>query len=235
MKKLVVTSFFVLSGLFFVFQAFAAQRTGCPQTGLVPCGTPGCPCTLCDFFVMFDRIIDFLLVPTIYNNYFPLVPAIGALMLAIGGFIYMFAYGGMGEGGPEQTNKAKKIFASVVIGFIIVYSAWLLVGLFFQAIGTSEWTGLKEGWWEIECDPESVRVPSNLPKTPPRNRISCVDTPGCFWITWPWGSECVCPHLTDNCMDCRDNKECCAILGWDKCKWEEVQVRGGRIHTCQNK
>lgn len=151
MKKASLTLLFILTGLFF-FSLASAQRTGCPTEGLVPCGTEGCPCTFCDFFVMFDRIIDFLLVPCVYNNYFPLVPAIGALMLAIGGFMYIFAYSGMGEGGAEQLNKAKKIFTSIVIGFIIVYSAWLLVGLFFQAIGVSEWTELKEGWWEIQCN-----------------------------------------------------------------------------------
>ncbi len=218
-----------------LFFPFVVSANGY-QTGLVPCGGPGDPCTLCDFFVMFDRIIDFLLVPTIYNNYFPLVPAIGALMLAIGGFMYIFAYSGMGEmtekGGPKLVGQAKKVFTSVVIGFIIIYGAWLLVGLFFQAIGTSEWTGLREGWWEIECDSESVTPPSSTPPDfIPRNEAACRQVPGCFWVEGIYEDKCVCSKYTDNCADCQTNKECCDSLG-SKCKWES-DPQGS--FTCKNR
>ena len=69
--------------------------SNCPEPGgLVPCGrscddpdTLGneCePCTLCHFFLMIERIIDFLL--------FRIVPALAALMMAIGGVMMLFSY-----------------------------------------------------------------------------------------------------------------------------------------------
>ncbi len=122
----------------------ATPRTGCPTEGLVPCGTPGCPCTFCDFFVMFDRIVDFILFKT--------VPILAALMIAIGGFMYIVAFASPTSGGPETLSKAKTLFKSVLIGLILVYAAWLIVNTFFWVIGVNTWTGLKEGWWSIECE-----------------------------------------------------------------------------------
>jgi hypothetical protein len=107
--------------------------------GLVPCGGEGeDPCTLCHFFLMFKNIVDFVL--------FTLVPVVAVLMLVIGGFMFFFA-----GGSPEALSRAKSIITSTVIGLLVIYAAWLIVNTFFVIIGVADWTGLKGGWFSIDC------------------------------------------------------------------------------------
>jgi len=121
--------------------------------GLVPCGGQGEPiCELCHFFVLFDNVIRFLL----NNIVFPLA----ILMIAIGGFMYIFAYVGPslvlpggGKGGPALLNQAKKLITAVIIGLVITFAAWIIVNTFFMIIGVASWTGLESGWFKIECNP----------------------------------------------------------------------------------
>jgi len=128
-KKIVLIVFL---GLFFlIFNSVQAA-------GLVPCGGPGEDvCTLCHFFVMLDNIIDFLL--------FRVVPVLGALMIAIGGVMYIIS-----QGKPEMLSRVKSLFTAIIIGLVIIYGAWLIVNLFLTTIGVAEWTGLGT-WWEISC------------------------------------------------------------------------------------
>jgi len=164
MKK-IFFAFFLILLFFYLTPSFiqtsvlgadssAVQRTGCPSEGLVPCGNSTCPCKLCDFFLMFDRIIKFLLLPP-----FGLVPIIATLMILIGGFMYIIAYGGPAEileggkkGGAQLISQAKSLFKSVIIGLFIIYGAWLVIDLFFMVIGVASWTGLKGGWQIINCN-----------------------------------------------------------------------------------
>jgi hypothetical protein len=119
--------------------------------GLVPCGGDGEPrCQLCHLFVMFKNVTDFLL------KY--IVPSLAVLMLAIGGFMYVFAYlspsealAGGAKGGPGLLSQAKRLIVSVIFGLVIIFAAWILVNFFFQMIGVQGWTGLREGWWQIDC------------------------------------------------------------------------------------
>ncbi len=126
------------------------------QAGLVPCGTErdpktgkiSNPCQLCHFFVLFENIIDFILTR--------IVPPIAVLMIAVGGFMYVFAFANpegtvAGSGGPALVSKANSLFRAVVFGLIIIFAAWLIVNVFFVVIGVADWTGLKEGWWKIKC------------------------------------------------------------------------------------
>jgi hypothetical protein len=113
--------------------------------GLVPCGNPGqSACTLCDFFVMFDNIVEFFLIK--------IVPALAALMIAIGGFIYIFS-----QGDPNMLAWSKQIFTSIVYGLLIIYGAFLILGVFFWFIGLNTWTtDIYHNWWqngffEINC------------------------------------------------------------------------------------
>jgi len=129
MKKIILIAFLAL--FFLIFNSVQAA-------GLVPCGGPGeNPCELCDFFVMLDNIIDFLL--------FRVVPVLGALMIAIGGVMYVIS-----QGKPEMLSRVKSLFAAIIIGLVIIYGAWLVVNLFLTTIGVAEWTGLGT-WWEISC------------------------------------------------------------------------------------
>ena len=129
MKKIL---FILILVLFLVPQLVRSE-------GLVPCGGPGEePCQLCHLFVMLDRIIDFIL--------FKIIPPLAILMLGIGGVMFFF-----GGGNPETLRTAKRLITSVAMGIAIVYGAWLIINIFFAIIGVAEWTGLREGWFIIEC------------------------------------------------------------------------------------
>jgi len=138
MKKVLLKLFLVV----FVIFLFA----GPVYAGIVPCGLsqddpdqPGdqaMPCTLCHFFLMLDNVFDFTVKI--------LAPSAAALMIAIGGAMYVI--GGSGQmGGPDLINQAKKLFIAVAIGLVIVYGAWALVNLFMLLIGFSP------GWSVVNC------------------------------------------------------------------------------------
>ena len=116
--------------------------------GLVPCGGQREPvCQFCHFFVLFKNIVDFFLLK--------IVPPMAVLMLAIAGIMYIFAHIGSGEiggkSGPALLSQANKLLMSVVWGLLIIFGAWIFVNTFFMAIGVADWTGLKAGWWKIDC------------------------------------------------------------------------------------
>ena len=141
MKKVLILSIIVIFCSFLAVD-LAQAREGCPIGGLVPCESPHCPCRLCDFFVMIERIIDFILLK--------LVPTLAVLMIALAGLIYIISH--TTGGGVEMMARAKKILTSVVLGLFLVYGAWLIINLFFQIIGVASWTGLEQGWWNIKCN-----------------------------------------------------------------------------------
>lgn len=136
MKKIVL-AFFVTGFILLPLVSFA--------DGIVPCslaGEGGKPtCQFCHLFVLFDNIIDFLL--------FKIIPPVAALMIAIGGFMYIFAYAGGAEKGPQMITQAKKLFTTVALGLVMIYSAFLLIGVFFWIIGLNEWTSeIYKSWWQ---------------------------------------------------------------------------------------
>ena len=116
------------------------------SAGLVPCG-PGTSkdaCEFCDFFVLFKNIVDFLLKPPT-----GLIWPIAILMIAIGGFMYVIAFVNP-EAGPGMLTRAKAVFTTTAYGLLIMFSAWIVINLFFQIIGVQEWTNLRQ-WWVINC------------------------------------------------------------------------------------
>lgn len=125
-KKILFITFFVLLAAPLMS---TAARSNCPTTGLVPCGTgPAgeCPCQLCDFFVMAGKIVNFLL--------FTIVPPLAVLMVVIGGAFFI-----LGSGyDPSLVSKGKAILSSVAIGLLLVYGSWVIVNLFFVAIGLAQ-------------------------------------------------------------------------------------------------
>lgn len=120
-----------------------------PKGGLVPCGRAQddpdtdnidetVSCHLCHLFMMFERIIDFVLAY--------IVPSITALMILFGGFLFMFA-----GASAEQLSKAKSIFTTVIIGIVLIYASYIIVNTFMTAVGVADWTGL-DSWYELELD-----------------------------------------------------------------------------------
>ena len=148
-------TFIILAFLFAVSlfplapQTVQAQPAICPEGGLVPCGrdcddlsTRGIdesqPCQICHFFVMMDKILDFI--------FLVLVPAVAVLMLVIGGMMFFFA-----GGSPQRLEKAKSIITSTITGLVIIFAAWVIINTFFVIIGVNSWTGLESGWFTIDC------------------------------------------------------------------------------------
>ena len=70
-------------------------------------------CDMCALGQMVQNLINFLIGLTI---------PIAALLFAWAGILFFSS-----RGVPDQINRAKKIFKSVVIGFILVIAAWTLV------------------------------------------------------------------------------------------------------------
>lgn len=123
--------------IFFASRIIAEERES-----LVPCDLTGPNrCTFCHLFVLFDNILDFLFVK--------IVPPLAVLMLAFGGLLYILAIFEIIPGGFQTVNTAKNIFSGVLIGLILIYSSWFIVGLFLRAIGLADWTtDLYSSWWE---------------------------------------------------------------------------------------
>ncbi|KPJ54757.1 hypothetical protein AMJ47_03350 [Parcubacteria bacterium DG_72] len=157
MKKILLVWFLV----FLLLPVFASAQRTCPACtepgGMVPCGrkcddpsTPRdecLPCTLCDFFVMIDRMIDNIILK-------PLTPVLITLII---GIMVITAYAR--KGAPEIINKIKRALAGVVIGVIIIYAAWVIVYMVLLATGAVTWSGLNN-LWIINC-------PSQVQPTPP--------------------------------------------------------------------
>jgi hypothetical protein len=91
--------------------------------------------------VLFKNVVDFLL--------FTIVPLLAAIIVAWGAFKALL---GMAQGKVEEWKKGKDVLIAVVIGLFIIYSAWLLVGLFFTAIGITSIEGWDpKNWFQINC------------------------------------------------------------------------------------
>ena len=127
---------FLISFLFLLL--FSWMPTQAQAAGLVPCGggQDEKACTFCDFFVMTNGIIQFVMTV--------IVPAVAVLMLIVGGGLFFFA--GVK---PDLLQKAKDIIWSVVIGLLIIFAAFLIVGTILSGIGLADWTTqIYKNWWQ---------------------------------------------------------------------------------------
>jgi hypothetical protein len=118
--------------------------------GLVPCGGENEEaCTLCDFFVMLDNVIDFLIAPPK-----GIIFIIATLILVIGGIMFLVS-----SGEPDKIATAKKAMTNAVLGMIIIFVAWLFINLFYQVIGYKDEWG---PWNQIQCSVEHTPIVQNM-------------------------------------------------------------------------
>lgn len=75
-----------------------------------------------------------------------MVPIAATIMLVWGGFTFL-AVGA----DPDKIKEARRIVGAAVIGLVIIFVAWAFLNTFLTSIGVAEWTGLEEGWWDIQC------------------------------------------------------------------------------------
>jgi len=169
--------------------------------GLVPCGYDLNKdgemqyyenCQLCHFFVMGKGILDFVL---------EIIIIIAVLMFVYGGITFIIA-----TGDPGKFSKGKDIIQAAVIGLVIIFAAWIIVNTIFLLIGVADWTGLREGWFKIDCPITIASLP-----TPPLTSGSCET--GCDFlamgpctadkpnITSVSGGVCCCPDVSASSID----------------------------------
>jgi C1A family cysteine protease len=157
-KKIIL----LIAGLILVsFSIGRPALAQCPiENGLVPCGTEDCPCTLCMFFVLIERVIEFLL--------FRLVPVLAVLMFVIGGILLLVS-----TGDPAKISTGRRIITSVLIGLAIIYGSYFFIGLILQSIGLAQWTEdiyrtwWEEGFFEIPCEEGGEAGTTLEPSEPP--------------------------------------------------------------------
>ncbi len=125
--------------LFILFTPFLALAE--ESEGLVPCKIG--ECEICHLFVLLNNVIDFFL--------FTIIPILVPFMIILGGVVLVVAYANPSKG-AEYISKARNIFKTIIIGTVLVYSAWILVNVFFQVLGHVEWKDYENRWEIIDCD-----------------------------------------------------------------------------------
>jgi len=134
MKKI----FFFLLFVFFLIQPVWVQAS------LVPCGlheddpstwwNETCECTLCHLWLLGKRVIDFLTLLSI---------PVATLIFVVAGVILLTS------GDSEQRReKGKDMITKAVIGLIIVFASWLLVGSVLNTLAKKRFS---VGWNKFEC------------------------------------------------------------------------------------
>jgi hypothetical protein len=92
-------------------------------TGIVSCGRAGQDmCTLCDLIRGMNIIINYLM---------KLAIGVALLAMAIGGVMYIVSAGDTGQAG-----KAKSAITNAAIGFVIIFSAFLIINTTINYIGS---------------------------------------------------------------------------------------------------
>jgi len=92
-----------------------------PQSPLVTCGGGEQPCSVEDFKILIQYIM---------NLVFIFAGFVAATMFMYAGFLLITAAGNTG-----QIQKAKDIFKRVVIGFLIMFASYLLVKSLLTRLG----------------------------------------------------------------------------------------------------
>lgn len=134
-----VVSVVLLLGGFFLFgeQAFAEGSpldgtSADPQGNFVTCNGP--ECNYCDVLELVERVIRWLVL---------LLTIIGTLLFVYAGLLLSSSQGDVGK-----RKKAKDMLLSVVIGFIIVLSSWMIIDVIMKAFVDGDvgvWNSVSEG------------------------------------------------------------------------------------------
>ena len=95
------------------------------SSGLVKCGRPGGKmCTLCDLIQGMNDIIQYLM---------KLAIGVALLAITIGGVMYVVSAGNSG-----MTEMGKNAMKNAAVGFVIIFSAYLLINTTMMYLGTKK-------------------------------------------------------------------------------------------------
>jgi hypothetical protein len=120
--------------------------------GLVPCGTTdnNRACTLCDFIVGIKGLIDF-------GTKLVTIAAIVAIFFA--GIMYVISTGDEG-----MMTKAKGFMKSSLVGFTLIFTAWLIVNVVMLTLGTAPGMNLSiTNWYTFSCSTKSSASSTVIP------------------------------------------------------------------------
>ncbi|MFH1423438.1 MAG: hypothetical protein ABIG29_00575 [Candidatus Nealsonbacteria bacterium] len=120
----------------FVFLFLTAGQAQADLLPLVQCGGDGqSECTFCSFFDMISRAVQIIILMV--------VPLVATLMLVVGGAMLLFA-----GADPGLLTKAKSLIKSTIIGLVVIFAAFLIIGTILSAIGLAGWTeSFYKNWW----------------------------------------------------------------------------------------
>lgn len=127
--------------------------------GIVQCATD--PCTLCDLYVLADRLTRFLM----FNIMLP----IAALMILVGGVLLLTA-----RDNQAQQTQGKAVFTAAVYGIIIAFAAWLIITALLGAIG---FKALPWGaWYDFpDCPASAASTETGNGNTSGSSTITCTE------------------------------------------------------------
>jgi len=132
---------YVLKNLEIVYGAQEPVTTG----GIIPCGrewndpqTPWndtAPCDICHIFMLLNLFMNFLV---------SLASVLAVLAIVFTGFLFITS-----AGNSEKRNKAKNNLKWIIVGFLVVFLAWLIIDFLLFIWGFLDPLG---GEWNVVCD-----------------------------------------------------------------------------------
>ena len=140
-----ILALFLATPLYIYAQSVGAE-------GLVPCGAvsssnysllnpnyylQATACNFCYLAKLIQNVVNFLVMVTI---------PISVAMFAWAGILFFTA-----TGDPKRINRARSIFRSVLIGFIITITGWLVVQVVLQSITRGDFY-TANNWVNLNCD-----------------------------------------------------------------------------------
>ncbi|MBI2023393.1 TrbC/VirB2 family protein [Candidatus Giovannonibacteria bacterium] len=148
-----------------IVSAFSASAHGRFPTQLVPEGCNVSACALCELWHLADHIINFLL----FELAFPIL----VVALLIGGLIWLTS-----AGNPQGIERGKKLIVNGIIGILIAFGAWIIVGTIISTIANGSFSG---AWNSVTCtlsqagaggssgggQPPGTTPPPTTPPVPP--------------------------------------------------------------------
>lgn len=78
----------------------------------------------------------------LFNYVIGIVGALALLAFIYGGILFLFS-----GGSPEQIEKGKKALVGAVIGLIVVFASYMIVGFVAQALGIGDNINILETGW----------------------------------------------------------------------------------------
>lgn len=103
--------------LYLITPALLFAQAGIPSK-IVPCS--GIDCKVCDLAVLAQNLINTGIYVVIF---------LAAMLFAYAGFLML-----TNQANPGVESKAKKIFSNVVIGLVVILSAWLVVDVLMKTL-----------------------------------------------------------------------------------------------------